>query len=67
MIPLEIPPVLKGLTIVEEMMIQRISPHFKIISVKYMGKKFKGNMISFPKKVAKIYDILPHVPDDDDI
>ena len=32
-----------------------------------MGTKYNGNMISFPKFVEKIQNILPYIPDDKDI
>ena len=38
-----------------------------IWTVKCMGTKFKGNMITFPKDVLKIISKFPYIPDGNDI
>jgi len=67
MIPDEVPDKLKDLTYMEVYAISRIVPHFIIWTVKCMGTKFKGNMITFPKDVLCIINKLPHIPDENDI
>ena len=75
MIPLEVPEELKDLTNMEEFYISKISPHFKIWSVKcktnkfqgQTGTKFKGSMISFQKDLVDVWNVLPHIPDENEI
>ncbi|PVH91078.1 hypothetical protein DM02DRAFT_468628, partial [Periconia macrospinosa] len=55
---------LPPLTQVEEMLIARVHCHVEVRMIRGAQFKYKGHVINFLNKTAKIYNVLPLLPSD---
>lgn len=60
----EIPPELRGLKLIEKLMIAQIIPLVRLVKLRYRGHAHKGNVISLHRDLNEVVKLLPRRPTD---